>query len=134
VALPGVAARRGGIVLRVDGELRFLPASTVLRIAPPPRLTAVPGAPAELLGVASYEGMIVPVIALGATRREMIVCQYAGEIVGFVGGEVVHTGTFAIVQGRPDVVDHDGQPAQAIDVAAIYGRVQAGARPGRWVR
>jgi chemotaxis signal transduction protein len=122
------------VILRVDGTLRFLPSSTVLRIAPPPRVTAVPGAPAELLGVSSYEGLIVPVIAIGAARREMMVCQHAGEVIGLVGGDVVHTGTFEVVQARPEIVDHDGQPAEAIDVPAIYSRVQASARPGRWVR
>ena len=119
-------------MLRVDGALCFVPAAVALRVAPSPRVTAIPGAPPELLGVAPYDGMIVPVIAIGAARREMIVCQHAGEVVGLVGGEVVHTGCFDVVPGRLDVVEYEGQRAPTLDLAAIYGQVQASARPGRW--
>jgi len=124
--------RRGGVLLRVGGALRFVSSSVAFRIAPPPRVTPVPGAPAELLGVAPYDGMIVPVIAIGPARREMIVCQHAGELLGLVGGEVLVTGTFDLVPGRTDVVTRDGEPAQAIDVAAVYAKVQAAARS--WTR
>ncbi len=120
--------------MRVDGALCFVPAAVALRVAPPPRITAIPGAPPELLGVAPYEGMIVPVIAIGSARKEMLVCQHAGELVGLLGGEVVHTGCFDVVPGRLDVVEHQGSRAPSIDLAAIYGQVQANARPGRWAR
>jgi hypothetical protein len=126
--------RRGGILARVDGALLFVPASVALRIAPPPRVTPIPAAPAELLGVAPYEGTIVPVIAIGSARREMIVCQHAGELVGLVGAEVVRSGTFDAVKGRIDLVEHEGERAQVIDVPAIYARVQASARPTGWAR
>src|ERR1035438_8178499 len=117
-----VAARRGGILVRVDGALCCVPASVALRIAPPPRVTpALPAAP-ELLGIAPYEGTIVPVIAIGSARREMIVCQHAGELLGLVGGEVVRSGTFDAVPGRIDLVEHEGERAQVIDVPAIYAR------------
>jgi len=129
-----MAARRGGILVRIDGALCFVPASVALRIAPPPRVTPIPAAPPELLGIAPYEGTIVPVIAIGSARREMIVCQHAGELVGLVGGEVVRSGTFDTVPGRIDLIEHEGQRAQAIDLPAIYARVQASARPTRWVR
>jgi CheW-like protein len=126
--------RRGGVLLRVDEALCFIPASVALRVAPPPRVTSVPGAPPELLGVTLYEGIIVPVVAIGSARAEMVVCQHAGELVGLVGGHVAHSGTFDLVSGRADRVVHEGQPAQLIDLTAIYGRVLASARPGRWAR
>ena len=129
-----VAARRGGILVRVDGALCFVPASVALRIAPPPRVTRIPAAPPELLGIAPYEGSIVPVIAIGPARREMIVCQHAGELVGLVGGEVVRTGTFDAVPGRIDLVEHEGERARVIDLPAIYGRVQASVRPAQWAQ
>jgi hypothetical protein len=129
-----VGARRGGLIVRVDGVLHFVPASVALRIAPPPRVTPVPGAPPELLGIAPYEGTTVPVIAIGSARREMVVCQHSGELVGLVGGEVLQTGCFDALPGWPDAVDFGGERAQAIDLTAIYGRVQANARPGRWAR
>jgi len=125
--------RRGGVVLRVDEVLSFIPASVALRVAPPPRVTAIPGAPPELFGITLYEGVIVPVIAIGSGRREMVVCQHAGELVGLVGGQVVHSGSFDLVPGRADRVMYEGQPAQLIDLTTVYGRVLASARP-RWAR
>jgi hypothetical protein len=129
----GLRTRRGGVLVRVDGGLGFVPASIALRIAPSPRVTPIPAAPPELLGIAPYEGSIVPVILIGAARREMIICQHAGELVGLLGGEVVRSGTFDAVAGRVDLVEHEGQRAKLIDVPAIYARVQASARPTRWV-
>jgi len=113
---------RGGLVLRVDGELRFLPAALAARVAP------------DLLGIAMHEGTIVPVVAIGSARAEMIVCQHAGELVGLLGGEVVRAGRFEPVEGRADLVRVDGERARQLDVGAIYARVQTGGRPGRGVR
>jgi formylmethanofuran dehydrogenase subunit C len=125
---------RGGLVLRVDGELRFLPATLAARGAPTPRVTTVPGAPPDLLGIAMHEGTIVPVVAIGALRGDMVVCQHAGELVGLVGGEVVRAGRFEAVEGRADLVQVDGQLARQLDVGALYARVQTGGRPARGVR
>lgn len=126
--------RRGGVLLWVDDALCFVPASVALRVVPPPRVTSIPGAPPELIGIALHEGIIVPVIAIGTARREMIVCQHAGELVGLLGGHVVQSGTFNLVAGRANRVMHEGQPAQLINLTAIYGRVLASARPGPWAR
>jgi len=126
------SARRGGLVLRIGEELRFLPASVALRVAQSPRVTAVPGAPAELAGIAVHEGVVVPVISVGEARNEMVVCQHAGELVGIVGGQVVRSGTFGVVADQPDLVDVDGKKVRPLDVAQLYARVQSGARSGRW--
>ncbi len=126
------APRRGGVVLRVGDELRFVPASVAVRLAPAPRITPVPGAPPELLGIALHEGAIVPVVAVGEARDDMVVCQHAGELVGLVGGQVVKTGAFDTASERPDLVLLDGTPVRPLDVATLYARVQSGARPGRW--
>jgi hypothetical protein len=101
-------------------------------VAPAPRVTRVPGGPPELVGVALHEGTIVPVVAIGSASGEMVVCQHAGEAVGLVGGEVVHTGLFDLVPDHPDVVIYKGEPVRPLDLATIYARVQAGGRPGRW--
>ncbi|HEY6460369.1 MAG TPA: hypothetical protein VIY73_09465 [Polyangiaceae bacterium] len=130
--MTGEPARRGGVVVRVDGKLRFLPASQAIRVTPAPRITPVPGAPVELVGIAVHEGVVLPVVAVGPARGEMIVCQHAGELLGIVGGHVEHTGSFDVVGERPELVDVGGEAAHPLDVAALYARVQAGARPGRW--
>jgi hypothetical protein len=128
--MPGL--KRGGVVLRVDGELCFVASPLAVRIAPAPRVTAVPGAPAELVGITLHEGGVIPVIAIGAARGEMVVCQHAGELVGLVGGDVVRTGTFTAAADHADAVHIDGARARALDVAGLYARVQSGSRLGRW--
>jgi CheW-like protein len=120
-----VPGRRGGILVRVAGELRFLPVAHAVRISSPPRITPVPGSPDALLGITLYEGLIVPVLSIGPARGEMIVCQHAGEVLGLVGGEIVQTGTF---DADGDGVTIDDRPARALDLSAIYARVHASAR------
>jgi hypothetical protein len=124
--------RRGGIVLDAQGALHFLPASVALRVGPMPRVTAIPGGPPDLVGVAMHEGTIVPVVSIGSARGEMIVCQHAGETLGVIGVRVVRTGLFPVVPDRPEMVEHEGRLVKPLDLATIYARVQAGARPGRW--
>jgi hypothetical protein len=121
-----------GLVLRVDGVLRFVPASIALSVAPPPRLTPVPGAPPALVGIALHQGAVVPVVAIGSTRGEMIVCQHAGELVGLVGGEMVRSGSFDAVAEQPEMVAYEGRRVETLDVAAIYASVQTSARSERW--
>jgi chemotaxis signal transduction protein len=118
-------ARRGGILLRVEGELRFIAAADALRISPPPRITPVPGAPASLLGVTLHEGAVVPVLAVGSARTDMIVCQHAGEVLGLVGAELLRTGTF---DGAIDGIVVDGQRVAALDLAVLYARAHASPR------
>jgi hypothetical protein len=124
--------RRGAVLLRVDGALFYLPASVALRITLAPRVTPVPGAPPELVGVALHQGVVVPVVSIGPSRTEMVLCQHAGELMGLLGGEVVRTGSFQVPADRADAVLHEGQRARPLDVSAIYARVQSGSRPGRW--
>jgi hypothetical protein len=124
--------RRGGLVLKIGQDLRFLPASVALRVAPSPRITAVPGGPSELVGIAVHEGAVVPVISIGEARDEMVVCQHAGELVGLVGGQILQSGTFDVAPDHPDLVQVDGANVRPLDVAQLYARVQSGARSGRW--
>jgi chemotaxis signal transduction protein len=122
-------SRLGGLVVRVAGSLRFVPASVAIEVVPPPRLTAVAGAPRDLLGIALFSGVVIPVLAVGDARVEMIVCQCEGELVGVLGARVVDGGTFETVG------DHAGSPAVAyrdeiamlLDVPALSAGVQAAA-------
>jgi hypothetical protein len=123
-----MATPRAGILLRAGASLHFVPASVALRVAPRPRVTAVPGAPVDLLGIALQGGVIVPVIAIGPDREEMLVCQHAGELVGLVGARVVRSGSFEMEREGSDAVVFEGERAEVLDVAEIYARVQAGGR------
>ena len=123
-----MATQRAGILLRAGTSLHFVPASVALRVAHSPRVTAVPGAPSDLLGIALQGGVILPVIAIGPEREEMLVCQHAGELVGLVGARVVRSGSFERAGEGSDAVVFEGERAEVLDVAEIYSRVQAGGR------
>ena len=128
-------SKRGGILLR-DGEaLWFVPASVAVKVAPLPEVTRVPGAPAELLGIAQIDGEILPVIALGNDRPKaggaLLVCSYLGEEIGLVGGQIVGTGSFEVDEDGVSV-SYAGESARPLDLAAIYARLQSGPWAGRW--
>jgi hypothetical protein len=122
--------RRGGLLMRLDGTLVFLPADVVGQVAPLPQITRIPGAPEELLGIALHKDELVPVIAIGATREAMVICTHMGEHVGLVGGAIVGTGIFE-VSGDSDVT-FAGERAVAFDLGSVYARVQGGRWRGRW--
>jgi len=131
----------GGVMFRVGGDLRFLPASIAMKVMPTPEIAPIPGAPPELRGVALVEGDMIPVIdvlaePIPSSRRRMqarmsggamLVCFVLGEPVGLVGIEVVATGRFEVELGTSEPrLGHE--VAQPFDVAGIIARV----REGRW--
>jgi hypothetical protein len=122
-------AKRGGVVLRIDGALHFVPASVAVAVAPAPQIARVPGAPEALLGVTLHDGDVVPVIAIGNVRETLLVCSYLGEKVGLMGASIEATGLYEAVG---DSVRHRGETARPLDIAAIYARVQGEGWAGRW--
>ena len=133
----------GGVLFRVAGQLHFLPATIASKVLPMPVMARVPGAPAELVGVALVEGEMVPVVAIGdlerrgsrrpksterprADNRPMLVCTYLGERVGLVGLEIVATGRFDSIHA--DQIEHEGVRAELFDVGAVFSSL----REGRW--
>jgi len=144
----------GGVLFRVAEQLHFLPATIAIKVLPMPGVARVPGAPAELVGVALVEGGMIPVVAIGdldarasrrpralsrspedarpaaarprADNRPMLVCTYLGELVGLVGLEVVATGRFD--SSDPSNIEHAGVRATPFDVGAVFGRL----REHRW--
>jgi hypothetical protein len=126
--------KRGGVLLRIDGTLHFVPASVALAISPAPEITRVPGAPEQLLGVALHDGDVVPVIAIGAARGAMLVCSYLGEKLGFMGADIEGTGLYEPDGDgdKRDAVRHRGESARSLDIATLYARVQGEGWAGRW--
>lgn len=143
----------GGVFFRVAEQLYFLPATIASKVLPMPGVARVPGAPAELVGVALVEGGMIPVVAIGdldgrasrrppaarsredgagsaarprADNRPMLVCTYLGERVGLVGLEIVATGRFD--SSDPASIEHAGVRAAPFDVGAVFGRL----REHRW--
>jgi hypothetical protein len=108
-----------------------------------PGVARVPGAPADLVGVALVAGEMIPVVAVGeldgrgshrpsptsrprADNRPMLVCVVLGERVGLVGLEILATGFFP--PAEPEGVIHDDARVPLFDVGAVVARL----REGRW--
>ena len=134
---------KGGVVFRVAEARYFLPATTAHKVLPMPGVARVPGAAADLVGIALVEGEMVAVVDIGsgesppsrravtptrprADNRPMLVCTCHGERVGLVGLEVLATGLFET--DDDESVVHEGVPAPLFDVAAVIGRL----RESRW--
>lgn len=125
--------RIGGLMMRLEALPVFLPASIVVEVAPCPRVTRVPGAPPGLLGIALHEGRILPVFSVGSHAGPLVVCNYQGELVGLLGGEIVHAGLFDDADVGPDSVKHRGERAVVLDLAPIYAQIRGVSWAGRWV-
>lgn len=120
-------ARRGGVLLRVDGALAFLPAVSVQSIVAMPPITTVPGRRDPLLGIAQVANSVIPVLALGrqgSARGMLVVTRYAGESLGLAGGEIVGTGHYEVDGSAPDCVRVDGERVPSIDVAKMCDAVR----------
>lgn len=125
------APKRGGVIVRHAGTLRFLPASVVVRIAACPPISRVPGAPKPMLGIVYTGGEIVPVVAIDeatTVSTSLLVCRYLGEPVGIVGCKVVQTGSFDADPTAEGAVIAFGAPARSLDLAATFARLQS----ARW--
>jgi hypothetical protein len=127
-----MASRKvGGLLMRIDGTLVYLPAAVALKLAPVPQIARVPGAPRELLGVALHGGEILPILSVGGARESMVVCTYAGALLGIVGGHVVGTGMFDIAEDGASA-SYKGETAIAFDLADLCAQVQTASWRGHW--
>ena len=125
-------AKRGGVLVRLDGALHFVPASVAVGIASAPKVARVPGSPEALLGAALHDGDVIPVITIGSANESMLVCSYLGEKVGLMGARIEATGVYEPDPEAVDAVRYRGESARTLDLAAIYARVQGDGWAGRW--
>lgn len=112
-----------GLVLRVRGERRFLPALLVESIVPTPRLSAFPG---SALRLALIGGRVVPVLELGEQQSQLVLSRVDGEALALSGVEVEESGFF---QAEGDGVRLGDELIAPFDLAAELARV-APARSG----
>jgi len=75
-------ALRGGLVMRSDNGLCFVPADIAHGLVPEPEISDVPGTG---VGMALVAGEVLPVLALGNRVGAMVVCEVAGERIAFSG-------------------------------------------------
>jgi hypothetical protein len=110
---------RAGVIVRLNGELRFLSAHSVRRFVPPPAISDVAGTG---LTMALVDGQVLAIIAVGPRGSALTVCEVGGELVGLLGADPEAVGFFA-ADGAG--VSFHGLRAPALDVADL---VRASAR------
>jgi hypothetical protein len=121
----------GGVVVRVEAGLVFVPATIAQKFVSMPKVVPVPDAPLGLLGVALVDGTVIPVVALGPHRDTMLVCTYLGEAMGIVGHTVVASGTFEAPLGLAGSVKCAAGIAKTLDLAALAASLSKNAWAGR---
>jgi len=118
---PALPLNRAGVVVRLNGELRFLSAQAVRRFVPLPLLSDVAGTG---LTMALVDGQVLAIIAVGARGAALTVCDVGGEQVGLIGADPEAVGFF---EADGSGVSFHGQRAAALDVAEL---VRASVRGG----
>jgi hypothetical protein len=126
---PSRPRSRAGVVVRLSGELRFLPAHFVRRFVPVPTLSDVAGTG---LTMALVDGQVLAIIAVGARGSALTVCEVGSELVGLIGADPEAVGFF---EADGNGVSFQGVRAAALDVAELVrtsvrrGYTEQGAEP-----
>jgi hypothetical protein len=107
-----------GLVVRVGGQLFFVPSSLARKVV---HRTAVSRVPGTQLGMALVGGQVVSVIELGHRHDQLLLCEPGGEPVAFAGVEAIAAGWFDPEGGR---VRFDGQAIPELDVVGELRRVE----------
>ncbi|RYZ03221.1 MAG: hypothetical protein EOO73_28465 [Myxococcales bacterium] len=118
---PALPLHRAGVVVRLNGELRFLSAQSVRRFVPLPVLSDVAGTG---LTMALVDGQVLPIIAVGPRGSALTVCEVGAELVGLIGADPEAVGFF---EADGSGAMFHGQRAAALDVAEL---VRASVRRG----
>ena len=107
-----------GLIVKRGQQLRFVPMQIAQRVVPRPVVSAVPG---TAIGMALIAGRIIPVIEVGPTRDQLLLCSVAGQDVGLSGLEVVSSGFFEQEESRVRYAD---ARIPTLDVASELGRIE----------
>lgn len=94
-----------GLIADRDGERTFLPNGAVRALVRMPKVEPLPRAPAGVLGYTMALGEVMLVIGVGASRTELVVCDWFGEALGLAGLVPLRTGTFPEAEGGVMVDD-----------------------------
>lgn len=116
---PALPLRRAGVIVRVEGELRFLSAQSVRRFVPVPTISDVSGTG---LTMALIDGQVLAIVAVGPRGSALTVCDVGGELVGLLGADPEAVGFF---DADGTGVTFHGLRAPALDLTAL---VRASAR------
>ncbi len=118
---PALPLNRAGVIVRLNGELRFLPSHSVRRFVPVPAISDVAGTG---LTMALVDGQVLAIIAVGPRGSALTVCEVGGELVGLLGADPEAVGFF---EADGDGVALHGLRAPALDVAELVRSSARGA-------
>jgi purine-binding chemotaxis protein CheW len=123
--------------LRVASESYAMPVENVLEVAAIGKVTVVPGSPAEVLGVRSLRGQILPVIDLGmllgsrgAAPGQLLVAEAGDRKAGFAVDEVSDVGSLPEPTEETDSgllrggLLHGDDLVGVIDVTAVFDALE----------
>lgn len=110
---PALPLNRVGAVVRIESELRFLPADLLRGFVPPPQVSEVAGTG---LKMALVNGQVLAIIALGPGGSALTVCEVAGELLGLLGAEPQAAGVF---EAAGSGVRFRGERVIALDVTEL---------------
>jgi hypothetical protein len=111
-------ATRGGLLMRSDQGLHFIPADVAQNLVPEPEISDVPGTG---IGMALVGGEVLPVLSLGSRQGAVVVCEVRGERVAFSGLTPEAAGFFDALPGGVRV---NGELAPELDLAEIRASVE----------
>ena len=107
-----------GLIVKRGRHLRFVPMQVAQRVVSRPVVSAVPG---TAIGMALIAGRVIPVIEVGPTRDQLLLCNVAGQDVGLSGLAVVSSGFFEQEGGHVRYAD---EWVPTLDVAGELGRIE----------
>ena len=110
---PALPFHRAGVIVRLNGELRFLSAQSVRRFVPVPTLSDVSGTG---LTMALVDGQVLAIIVVGPRGSALTVCEVGGELVGLLGADPEAVGFF---EADGEGVAIHGLRAPTLDVAEL---------------
>ncbi|MEI6319447.1 MAG: chemotaxis protein CheW [Pseudomonadota bacterium] len=132
VAGPGAIA----VVFRVDGDPMAVLADRSLRVSSAQPLNRVPLLPQQCMGVAAFDGRVVPVIDLAdlldrppvsMTRHDLIHAEVDGQPYAFAVDRVLQV----VRWSADDWATWHGAPLPVVDLASLLGQELSPAREGQ---
>jgi purine-binding chemotaxis protein CheW len=131
--------------LLAGGEAYAIPVGYVMEVAGLGDVTAVPGAPPEILGVRNLRGHLLPVIELArllgipeaVAPRQLLVAEADGVQAAFAVDKVTDVGELPDRVEEPGsdfltgAILHDGDLIGVIDMPRLIGSLRTGAEQGR---
>lgn len=105
-----------GLIAERAGKRTFLPSGAVRALTRMPKIEPLPRAPRGVLGLAVALGEVMLVVAVGAARTDLIICDWFGEALGIAGLTPVRVGVFP---DAPGGVTYEDQLTPTFDLNEV---------------